>query len=105
MNGYPGLTVMPRWATTIYYNCDLPDCTLQEWINTSGGAGSFQDLLDNARNTNTMHLLSLRWDPFMFHQANLRQIDVDETWVNGAYKQYSLLQIWVEIIVQEMTRL
>jgi hypothetical protein len=75
-NGYAGLNIMPRWgehylpafhneelmnitATTIYYNCDLPACTLQEWINTSGGSGDFNNLLNDARVTNTRHLLAL----------------------------------------------
>ena len=65
-NGYPGLVIIPRWATTIYYNCDLPDCTLHEWINTSAGSGDFQHLLDDTRSTNTFHLLGLHWDPYVF---------------------------------------
>ncbi|KAF2089035.1 putative extracellular serine-rich protein [Saccharata proteae CBS 121410] len=104
-NGYAGFQVTPRWATTIYYNCDLPDCTLQEWIATSAGSGDFQNLLDNARQVNTQHLLDLRQDPFMFHQANLRQTDVASTVVNGVSGQFSLLQIWVETIVAEYSRL
>ena len=63
VNGYAGLTIVPRWATTIYYNCDLPDCTLQEWITTSGGSGDFNHLLDNARDFNSVHLLGLHQDP------------------------------------------
>jgi hypothetical protein len=62
-NGYAGLTVMPRWATLIYYNCDLPDCTLQEWIDTSAGRGTFSDLLNNARDTAMRNLFGLHWDP------------------------------------------
>jgi len=27
VNGYAGLVIIPRWATTIYYNCDLPSST------------------------------------------------------------------------------
>lgn len=54
---------MPRWATTIYYNCDLPECTLNEWTATSGGSGDFQHLLDDARRANAWHLLGLHWDP------------------------------------------
>ena len=61
-NGAAGLVVMPRWATTIYYNCDLPDCTLHEWINTSAGSGDFNSLLANARDTNARHLLGLHHD-------------------------------------------
>lgn len=104
-NGYTGLQIIPRWATTIYYNCDLPDCTTQEWINTSGGSGDFNALLNNARLTNTRHLLGLHQDPFMFHQANLRQLDVPSFTVGPKSGNLSLLMIWVESIVQEMTRL
>ncbi|KAI7484157.1 hypothetical protein KC351_g4692 [Hortaea werneckii] len=104
-NGYAGLQIIPRWATTIYYNCDLPDCTTQEWIDTSGGSGDFNSLLDNARLTASRHLLGLHHDPFMFHQANLRQIDVPSSTVGSKSGQLSLIMSWVETVVQEMTRL
>ncbi|KAB5559933.1 hypothetical protein GE09DRAFT_1115011 [Coniochaeta sp. 2T2.1] len=104
-NGYAGLIIIPRWATTIYYNCDLPACTLAEWINTSGGSGDFNALLDNARFTNTRYLLGLQPDPFMFHQANLRQGDTPTFTVGSQTGKLSLIQIWVETITQEMTRL
>lgn len=61
-NGYAGLNVMPRWATVIYYNCDLPACTLQEWIDTSGGKGDFNTLLTDAKNTAIRNLMGLHWD-------------------------------------------
>jgi hypothetical protein len=41
----------------------------------------------------------------MFHQANLRQADVPEVSVNGVNRKLSLIQIWTEIVLQEMTRL
>src|ERR1700760_1445624 len=41
----------------------------------------------------------------MFHQANLRQTDVDKNVVNGVSVQMSLLQAWVETVVNEVTRL
>ncbi|KAF2758816.1 hypothetical protein EJ05DRAFT_421851, partial [Pseudovirgaria hyperparasitica] len=104
-NGYAGLNIIPRWATTIYYNCDTPDCTLHEWINTSGGSGDFQNLLKDARTTNSRNLLGLHWDPFMFHQANLRYTDMPSTVVNGVSQKLSLIQIWVEVVVNEMARL
>ena len=62
-NGYAGLNVVPRWATLIYYNCDLPACTTQEWIDTSAGQGTFTDLLNNARDTAIRNLFGLHWDP------------------------------------------
>jgi hypothetical protein len=61
-NGYDGLTIMPRWATNIYYNCYSSDCTTQEWINTSAGSGDFQALLLDARSTNSRNLFGLHHD-------------------------------------------
>ncbi|KAF1835307.1 hypothetical protein BDW02DRAFT_294439 [Decorospora gaudefroyi] len=104
-NGYAGLIVMPRWATLIYYNCDLPACTLQEWIDTSGGKGTFEDLMANTRDTAMRNLFGLHWDPYMFHQANMRVNDVPTTTVNGVRGQYSLLMTWIEVITAEMMRL
>ncbi|KAF2662497.1 hypothetical protein K491DRAFT_709857 [Lophiostoma macrostomum CBS 122681] len=104
-NGYPGLNIMPRWASVIYYNCDLPACTLQEWINTSGGKGTFSDLMLSARNTAINNLFGLHWDAYMFHQANLRVNDVPTTTVNGKSGQYSLLMTWVETVTAEVMRL
>ncbi|KAF2017561.1 hypothetical protein BU24DRAFT_367510 [Aaosphaeria arxii CBS 175.79] len=104
-NGYDGLNVMPRWATVIYYNCDLPACTLQEWIDTSGGKGTFNDLMNDAKNTAIRNLMGLHWDAYMFHQANMRVNDIPNTIINGKKGQYSLLMTWVEIIAQEMMRL
>ncbi|CZS89207.1 related to extracellular serine-rich protein [Rhynchosporium graminicola] len=104
-NGYPGFQITPRWATSIYYNCDLPACTVAEWIATSAGAGDIQDLLKDAVTVNSKHLLSLHHDPFMFHQANLRWADVPELAVNGVTAKYSLLMMWVESVTQELLRL
>lgn len=61
--------------------------------------------MSSALTTATHKLLGLYWDPYMFHQANLRQIDVDATTLNGVASQMSLLQIWTETIVTEMVRL
>jgi hypothetical protein len=41
----------------------------------------------------------------MFHQANMRAADVDSTVVNGQELQMSLLEIWTEVVTQEMVRL
>ncbi|KAF2111199.1 hypothetical protein BDV96DRAFT_500153 [Lophiotrema nucula] len=104
-NGYDGMYVIGRWATTIYYNCDTPECTVAEWVATSAGTDSFDALLDNAKMVNSWHLLGLHWDPFMFHQANLRVSDVAPTTINGKTARYSLLQSWVETVITEMVRL
>ncbi|KAF1943568.1 hypothetical protein EJ02DRAFT_343048 [Clathrospora elynae] len=104
-NGYAGLNIVPRWASIIYYNCDLPACTLQEWIDTSAGKGTFDDLLTNTRDTAMRNLFGLHWDPYMFHQANMRVNDVPTTTVNGNEGQYSLLMTWIEVVTAEMMRL
>ena len=104
-NGYSGLAIIPRWPTTIYWNCDLPACTLKEWQDTASGKATFDDLLTFERTTTTRYLLGLQKDAYMFHQANLRQTDVDSITVGSQTGQLSLLQAWTETIVQEMTRL
>lgn len=104
-NGYAGATIVPRWATNIYYNCHLPNCTVAEWQDTSGGAGDWYTLLTLEKSTNTRHLLGLYHDPFMFHQANLNYVTAGTTTINGVAKKLSMLQAWGETVVQEMVRL
>ncbi|KAI5367119.1 hypothetical protein Slin15195_G022520 [Septoria linicola] len=104
-NGFDGMVILPRWPTRIYYDCDLPACTTQEWTDLFGGTGSFTDLLALEKSTTTRYLLGLHYDLYMFHQANLRANDVATTTVGTQSGQLSLVQIWTETVVQEMTRL
>lgn len=103
-NGYAGLVIIPRWPTPIYYNCDLANCTTSEWVNTSGGTGDFANLLLFTKTQYTRHLFGLRHDGFMFHQANMRYGDVPSYTVGTQTDNFSLLQIFVEVMLQEMTR-
>lgn len=41
----------------------------------------------------------------MFHQPNLRQIDVDPVTINGKTQKLSLIQMWVETIMAEFSRI
>ena len=104
-NGHDGYTIVPRWASNIYFNCDTTACTVLEWQQTASGVGDVDALLQLEKVTNTRYLLGLHQDPYMFHQANMRQTDVPSTTINGVSKQLSLLQVWVEVVTQEMTRL
>ncbi|PSR76994.1 hypothetical protein BD289DRAFT_378234 [Coniella lustricola] len=104
-NGFDGIVIIPRWATTMYYNCDTSECTTKEWIDTSGGSGTFVNLLIDAKTTNSRYLLGLHPDPYMFHQANLRSGDVDTWTVGSVTGPLSLIQIWVETVTQEVQRL
>ncbi|PYI01133.1 extracellular serine-rich protein [Aspergillus sclerotiicarbonarius CBS 121057] len=104
-DGFDGMQVNPRFATRIYYNCDTPDCTVQEWIDTSGASGDFDTLLATEKAEVMRHLLGLHHDPYMFHQANLRNADTSPITINGVSGQYSIMQAWVETQVQEFVRL
>lgn len=104
-DGFNGMQVNPRWATRIYYNCDTPACTLQEWIATSAGSGTFDDLLATEKADTMRHLFGLYREGYMFHQANLRNADVDSITINGVSAKYSIFQAWVETQVQEFVRL
>ncbi|CAG8982285.1 hypothetical protein HYALB_00004519 [Hymenoscyphus albidus] len=104
-NGFAGMVVNPRWALSIYYNCDVPQCTTDEWVKYSKGSGDFYSLLDYEKRTNIRRLMGLHHDGFMFHQANMRQTDAPKTTINGTTDRYSLLQAWVGTVVAEYTRL
>lgn len=104
-DGFDGMQVNPRWATRIYYNCDTPACTVQEWIDTSAGSGDFSNLLATEKADTMRHLFGLHRDPYMFHQANLRNVGVDPVEINGETGQWSIMQAWVETMVQEFVRL
>ena len=105
-NGFDGFQVNPRWATRIYYNCDTGACTTQEWIDTSAGSGTFADLLAVEKQDTSRHMFGLYHDPYMFHQANLRNTgNMGTTTVNGATSTISIFQAWVETVVQEFVRL
>jgi hypothetical protein len=104
-DGFAGYTVIPRWATRIYFNCDTADCTTAEWINTSAGQGTFTDLLNVERSDTMRRLFGLFHDGFMFHQANMRVEGLAPITVNGVTSNMSIFQAWVEVVVQEFTRL
>ena len=104
-DGFDGMQVNPRWATRIYYNCDTPACTVAEWIATSAGSGTFDDLLATEKADTMRHLFGLYHEGYMFHQANLRNADVDTITINGVSAKYSIFQAWVETQVQEFVRL
>ncbi|CAG8980120.1 hypothetical protein HYALB_00013605 [Hymenoscyphus albidus] len=103
-SGFDGIQITPRWATNIFYNCDDAACDSAQW-NSVGGTGDFPTLIAAEKTANARHLLRLHHDAFMFHQANLRWEGVAKNTINGVSGQYSLLQMWVESIVAEVTRL
>ncbi|KAF2008396.1 putative extracellular serine-rich protein [Aaosphaeria arxii CBS 175.79] len=104
-NGYEGAYIIGRYGTSIYYNCDLPKCDNDEWKAIAGGKGDFQTQLDYERDVNSKYLLGLRWDPYMFHQANMRISDTPKVTLLGKNKKWSLLMAWTESVLGEVVRL
>ena len=107
-DGYAGFQVNPRWSTRIYYDCDTPACTTQEWTDLWSGTGRFDDLLSVEKSDVTRYLFGLYHDPYMFHQANLRNTgNIGTITINGVTysNSLSIFQAWVETVVQEFTRL
>lgn len=85
--------------------CDQVDCDVKQWLKIANmKSGNITDLLELEKTSNVNNLISLHHDPFMFHQANLRKHGVNNTIVNGVSGNFSLLQMWVETIVAEFTR-
>jgi hypothetical protein len=76
-----------------------------EWIATSAGKGNYNDMLELETRTNVRHLLGLHHDAFMFHQANLNYVTAPLMTINGNEDTFSLLQVWVETITAELSRL
>ena len=104
-DGYAGLTVIPRWAANVYYNCYLAACTVAEWAAASGTPKTYADLIEDAKITNVRHLLGLFGDLFMFHQANMRVSGQPTVTVGTQTGAFSLIQQWVEAVAQELVRL
>lgn len=104
-DGYAGMQVNPRWSTRIYFNCDTPECTTKQWIDTSAGSGDFHNLLAAEKSDTMRRLFGLNRAGYMFHQANLRVADAEPITINGVTTKLSIFQAWVETIVQEFVRL
>ncbi|KAF2106217.1 putative extracellular serine-rich protein [Lophiotrema nucula] len=104
-NGYTGAFIIGRFGSSIYYNCDLPDCVNTEWKAIAGGSGDFNAQLEYEKSVNTKYLLSMRWDPYMFHQANLRVSDTTAITLLGKTQKWSLMMAWTESVVGEFIRL
>lgn len=104
-DGFNGMQVNPRWATRIYFDCDNPECTVQQWTDIFSGSGDFNNLLEAEKEFTMVNLLGLYHDGYMFHQANLRNANAANITVGSSTGRYSIFQAWVETMVQELGRL
>lgn len=104
-NGYDGVTIIPRYATRIYYNCHTHACNFKEWQDTSAGTGNFNELLRVEKEAVMRNLLALQSDPYMFHQANMYYTGVESITIGDQTGQMSLVTAWTETVLQELMRL
>ncbi|CEJ90078.1 hypothetical protein VHEMI05886 [[Torrubiella] hemipterigena] len=104
-NGYAGLWIMPRFSTEMYFDCATSSCVLHQYTKITKLTRNYAQYQDLIRSTNVQYLLNLQADPYMFHQANMRSIDQPTITVGNQTGKLSLLQTWVEVVVQELMRL
>ncbi len=83
----------------------MVDCDVQQWATLPQNTGGIAALLELEKATNVNNLITLHHDAYMFHQANMRKSGISLTTVNGAPGNFSLLQMWVETIVTEYSKL
>eukprot|EP01111_Echinosteliopsis_oligospora_P000404 TRINITY_DN1042_c0_g2_i1.p1 TRINITY_DN1042_c0_g2~~TRINITY_DN1042_c0_g2_i1.p1 ORF type:complete len:869 (+),score=262.17 TRINITY_DN1042_c0_g2_i1:138-2744(+) len=97
-NGFAGLYIMPREATYIYYDCSIPRELESEYnhLYTTyyGGPSTLDDIVTREGKRVTLLFLAFRIDPYMFHQANMREYLDPATGKNT-----SLLRHWIEAVV------
>ncbi|KNC81088.1 hypothetical protein SARC_06568 [Sphaeroforma arctica JP610] len=101
--GVKSINVIPRFATRVYFDVSTPTEMAMEHNSIYGPNCktcdasfqyqhdlSFQEIIDLEGFEVARNMLSLRTDPYMFHQANLRVNDM------GSGKTASLLEAWIE---------
>lgn len=98
LNGFQGSHIIPRFPNDIYYNIS----TLSEleglfnhYYELSGEKAFSYDkiLAKNAKET-VGHLLEFDYSPYMFHQANMRVFDFQNS-------KESLLSLWFKEVLKE----
>ncbi|KAI8825008.1 uncharacterized protein EV422DRAFT_564363 [Fimicolochytrium jonesii] len=109
-SNHAGYEVIPRQATVIYFNCSLPeeDVILYNNIYYKDQGNRTWDYMIATYETNRVMtlLLQMRWDSYMFHQANLRSANMPTITVanSGATGRFGLAQQWAENIVGTLTK-
>jgi hypothetical protein len=120
INNFDGMVVIPRYATRVYFNCSTTseNVLLHGNMYPNQKGLQFSDILNQDTQQVVANLMTLKWDAYMFHQANLRNADLTSktsTIVGpflplsnnrtggstAAYKagKLGLLQAWTESIV------
>ncbi len=101
LNGFPGILIVPRNATEIYYNASSPTELLSEYnfryFNDLKKQSNLEDIYNRESERVANNLLKYDASPYMFHQANMGVF-------NYRNKKYSLLSLWMERVVEEIRK-
>ncbi|KAJ3341914.1 hypothetical protein HDU93_003735 [Gonapodya sp. JEL0774] len=101
-SNYAGYTVIPRWPCHVYYFVTLPseiEYIYNIMYNQTLGMSTWDQILDREGARQLQLFLSIRHDPVMFHQANLRTVDMPTVTVGGKTGQLGVLAQWTEKVL------
>jgi peptidoglycan/xylan/chitin deacetylase (PgdA/CDA1 family) len=70
----PGLLMVPRRPTDLYFNVSQPSEWVAEYAALNSGTFSYEQIIDAASDVLVRYMLRGENDPWMFHQANIRDI-------------------------------
>jgi Bacterial Ig domain len=85
----PGIFMLPRYPTNLYYNVTNPQQWTEEYnciyITFWGRALTYQEILDNESKVLLKYVLTGDMDPWMFHETNLRAYDGSHTLLSDLF--------------------
>jgi len=114
-NDHNQIYIIPRFATDIYYNVNVPPQLVSEYYsfyNLTLGNSTFEQIIEREVTLYLYRTLSYRWDLTMFHQSNAVQFNPDSytglsfipslSIVNGTT---SLWQIWTASVLTALSQI
>lgn len=102
LNGFSGSHIIPRFPNDIYYNIStLPE--LEGLFNhyyelVGDNRFNYEKIFAKNAKETVGHLLEYDYSPYMFHQANMRVFDYNNT-------KESLLSLWFREVLKEYRKL
>ena len=110
VHGFDGMTIIPRFATEIYFDCSRPEENIGEYnfiySKQLGNTTSIDQIMEREGDRVLSAMFSLLKDSHMFHQANMRVADIPTaTLPNGQSGSFSLLMRWVEQVTSKFTKI
>ena len=75
----PALLMIPRRATDLYYNVSQPSEWAAEYGALQSGTFSYEQIIADESDSLVRYMLRGENDPWMFHQANIRDIGGGES--------------------------